>query len=71
LPRKRPRFSFSHRRHLLAKPPVGLKPLDCKDCHGDIAAQKVVRQEQPFTMGRCLECHEKRQASRDCLACHK
>jgi hypothetical protein len=57
---------FSHRVHLHAK-----EKMECKDCHGDIAAMKVVRQEQPFTMGRCLECHERKKASRDCLACHK
>jgi Cytochrome c7 and related cytochrome c len=57
---------FSHRAHLRAK-----EKLECKDCHGDIAAQKVVRQEQPFTMGRCLACHEQKKAPRDCTVCHK
>jgi hypothetical protein len=57
---------FSHRAHLHSK-----EKLECKDCHGDIAAQKVVRQERPFTMGQCLACHEKKKAPRDCTACHK
>ena len=57
---------FSHRVHVRSK-----EKLDCKDCHGDIAAQKVVRQESPFTMGQCLTCHEKKKARRDCTACHK
>lgn len=55
---------FSHRVHVRAK-------VECKECHGDIASAKVVRQDRPFTMGRCLVCHEERKASRDCLACHK
>jgi hypothetical protein len=57
---------FSHRVHVGASPPVA-----CSECHGAIAAAAVVQQERPFTMGRCLECHESRQARLDCLACHK
>ena len=59
-------ISFSHRVHLHAK-----EKMECKDCHGDVAAMKVVRQERPFTMGFCLECHQKKKASRDCIACHR
>jgi hypothetical protein len=55
---------FTHRMHVRAK-------VECKECHGDVAAMKVVRQERPFTMGRCLGCHEERKANRDCVACHK
>jgi hypothetical protein len=55
---------FSHRVHIRAR-------IDCKECHGDVATMKVVRQDRPFTMGRCLECHEERRANRDCVACHK
>jgi hypothetical protein len=55
---------FSHRAHVAAK-------VECKECHGDVAAAKTLRQDQPFTMGRCLTCHEARRATRDCLACHK
>ena len=55
---------FSHRAHVGAN-------VACKECHGDVAAAKTVRQEQPFTMGRCLACHEARRATRDCMACHK
>jgi Cytochrome c7 and related cytochrome c/Class III cytochrome C family len=55
---------FSHRMHVGAK-------VECKECHGDVASEKTVQQSEPFTMGRCLECHEARNASRDCLACHK
>lgn len=57
---------FSHRAHLRSK-----ERLECKDCHGDVASQRVVRQAQPFTMGQCLACHEKKKAPRDCTVCHK
>jgi len=55
---------FSHRMHLRAD-------VACAECHGDIATEKTVVQDRPFTMGRCLACHEARHATRDCLGCHK
>ncbi len=55
---------FSHRVHVRAR-------VDCKECHGDMTWVKTIRQDQPFTMGRCLACHEERKATRDCIACHK
>lgn len=55
---------FSHRMHVRAK-------VACAECHGDMAAQKTITQDRPFTMGRCLACHEDRHATRDCLSCHK
>ena len=54
---------FSHRVHVGAK-------VECKECHGDVAAAMTVQQQQPFTMGRCLRCHEARGATRDCMECH-
>jgi Cytochrome c7 and related cytochrome c len=55
---------FSHRMHVRAN-------VACADCHGDVAKQKTVTQDQPFTMGRCVTCHAARHATRDCLGCHK
>jgi len=55
---------FSHRMHIRADVP-------CSECHGDVASMKTVTQDQPFTMGRCLSCHEQRHATRDCVGCHK
>jgi len=55
---------FSHRMHVRAD-------VACSECHGDVATMKTVTQNQPFTMGRCLACHEQRHATRDCLGCHK
>ncbi len=33
------------------------KGIGCETCHGRIDEMAVVRQEQPLTMGWCLECH--------------
>lgn len=55
---------FSHRMHVRAE-------VACSECHGDVAAMKTVTQDRPFTMGRCLSCHEQRHATHECLACHK
>jgi hypothetical protein len=55
---------FSHRMHVRAD-------VACQECHGDVASMKTVVQDKPFTMGRCLTCHEARHASRECLTCHK
>jgi Cytochrome c7 and related cytochrome c len=45
--------------------------VSCTECHGDVASQKTITQDRPFTMGRCVACHEERRATRDCLSCHK
>jgi hypothetical protein len=55
---------FSHRMHVRAN-------VACAECHGDVATMKTVVQGQPFTMGRCLGCHRERNATHDCLGCHK
>ncbi|HET9991454.1 MAG TPA: cytochrome c3 family protein, partial [Kofleriaceae bacterium] len=55
---------FSHRMHVR-------KNVACSECHGDMAAHKAITQSEPFTMGRCLACHNERGATRDCLGCHK
>ena len=55
---------FSHQRHLA-------KGLDCKECHGDVAAMGLNHRVQDLKMGFCMECHRARQASIDCLTCHK
>jgi hypothetical protein len=57
---------FTHRVHLHFK-----EKIECKECHGDVAAMKVTRQDEPFTMGRCLTCHEQKNVRKNCLACHR
>lgn len=57
---------FSHRRH------VTLGEVDCKTCHGNIG-ESVKPPAKPLkqSMKKCMGCHEKREASNDCIACHK
>lgn len=58
---------FSHRRH------VDSGTLDCQVCHGDMKnrATPVDQQSVPVSMQRCIDCHQKRHVSTDCLTCHK
>ncbi len=55
---------FTHERHVAAG-------IACAECHGPVETMESVRQVAPLTMGWCLDCHEKKQASTDCLTCHK
>ncbi len=41
---------FNHSRHVNSG-------VSCVECHGRIDQMEVVRQEQPLSMGWCLECH--------------
>jgi len=61
---------FSHRRH------VKNAKLGCESCHGDVAAaaQSITRaylQTGEAGMTECINCHRQRNASTDCLACHR
>lgn len=58
---------FSHRRHVV------LAKVDCETCHGPIS-KAITPPSRPLvnqSMGWCIACHEKRQASVDCNACHR
>jgi len=69
LPRLTADIYFSHRMHA----GLGEKPLECKSCHGDIGKSESLPPGRPFafTMDFCVDCHEKRRASTDCLDCHR
>ncbi len=54
---------FNHAPHIRAE-------VQCSTCHGDIAAGTVARRNVDMTMGFCVNCHNERQASIDCLTCH-
>jgi hypothetical protein len=54
---------FNHAPHIRAK-------VDCATCHGNIAEQTVAQRNVELTMGFCVNCHNERKASVDCLACH-
>jgi hypothetical protein len=55
---------FSHRMHVRSK-------VACSDCHGEVKAMHMVVPAAQLTMGRCLGCHGERNATVDCIACHK
>ena len=54
---------FNHAPHIRAE-------VACATCHGDIGAQTVARRNVTLSMGMCVNCHNERQASVDCLTCH-
>ncbi len=55
---------FSHRAHSKA----GAK---CMDCHGRVAMHTVLFKEGDISMGACMDCHVKNNASVDCQYCHE
>ena len=57
---------FSHRRH------IRLGQIDCRVCHGefDETTSPPRRPLVTLTMDDCMECHEKKRESNDCLVCH-
>ncbi len=58
---------YSHRRH------VAVAELTCSQCHGAIA-ETIAPPSYPLvdqTMDWCLQCHEERGVSSDCIHCHR
>ena len=58
---------YSHRRHVVAG------EIDCAECHGQIAraTQPPSQPLNELTMDFCMDCHESRSVTNDCIACHK
>ncbi len=58
---------FSHRRHVV------IGKVECKSCHGDMSelTSPLPRPVVNQSMTWCMNCHEQKQASLDCIACHK
>jgi hypothetical protein len=54
---------FNHAPHIRAE-------VECSTCHGNIAEGTVARRNVDLTMGFCVNCHNERKASIDCLTCH-
>jgi cytochrome c7-like protein/class III cytochrome C family protein len=54
---------FNHAPHIRAS-------VDCKTCHGDLAAMTVAERTVDHNMGFCVNCHTQKKASNDCLTCH-
>ena len=42
----------------------------CAACHGDVSGMDIAVQVESLSMGWCVDCHDSRDASRDCLVCH-
>jgi menaquinone reductase, multiheme cytochrome c subunit len=58
---------FSHAAH------VTLANMECEDCHRDMSTldQPVSQPDVHQDMEACVACHRQKQASVDCLTCHK
>ncbi len=58
---------FSHRRHTVSG------KIGCESCHGNVTALKEPPKYPlvPITMDHCMECHEERNITNDCLSCHR
>ena len=54
---------FNHAPHVRAK-------VECSTCHGNVAEQTVAQRSVDHTMGFCVNCHNEKKASIDCLTCH-
>ena len=56
---------FSHRQHVRQE-------VKCQECHGKMGQDdRAVLHAKLISMKRCVKCHEEKQVSTDCLACHK
>ncbi len=55
---------FSHGTHAAAK-------IECSQCHGNVAAQRVVELQQPLKMKWCVDCHKESKAAVRCNTCHE
>lgn len=55
---------FSHKAHREAG-------AGCETCHGRVAERDALWREGDITMGGCMSCHEKHNASNDCTYCHE
>jgi len=57
---------FSHRRH------VKSGKILCNVCHGEVETllQPPTHQLIPITMDGCMDCHQDKSISNDCLTCH-
>jgi hypothetical protein len=54
---------FHHAAHIRAK-------VECRTCHGEVERMSVAQRVVRHTMGTCVTCHRKHNATTDCIACH-
>jgi hypothetical protein len=64
---------YDHSAHLNAKDSNGQPKLTCENCHGRVQDVDIVRVQNPFNMGWCLQCHRKPEmaAPTNCSVCHR
>ena len=55
---------FSHVAHVRAG-------VACQTCHGAVQTMGRFEEQVLITMDRCVSCHREREASIDCVTCHK
>ncbi len=55
---------FSHKRHVFAN-------VACQECHDRVEEMERVSLGRAHSMKGCVNCHVERNASVDCLTCHK
>jgi hypothetical protein len=58
---------FSHRTHVV------VAELDCRECHAEMPDRTSPPTRGPIemAMAECIECHAKKEADVDCIACHR
>jgi len=56
---------FSHKAHT-----TGAAAAGCEVCHGPVREMDVMQRVRDISMAACLECHQQKQASTRCDACH-
>jgi hypothetical protein len=54
---------FNHAPHIRAE-------VECATCHGNVGEQTIAQRNVEHTMRFCVDCHNERKASVDCLTCH-
>ena len=54
---------FNHAPHIRAG-------VDCAMCHGDLTQMTVAERAVDHNMGFCINCHQQKGASNECLTCH-
>jgi hypothetical protein len=55
---------FPHKWHVRAG-------VECEECHEGVGTSVTTSRHIDLEMAWCLDCHEERQASVDCILCHK
>lgn len=55
---------FPHKWHVRAD-------IGCEECHGSVGESQIVVRHVDLKMAWCVDCHEERGASVDCVLCHK